>query len=94
MNTATSVSNLESEYLEEENGTAKNAKSASQVTAERLKAAGLETASNKRMRSANINAWTLRYNDESFESKVRLNGINMDSARMPFSHMFGCSLLL
>lgn len=32
---------------------------------------GIEFASNKRMRSANINTWTLRYNDESLESKVR-----------------------
>ncbi|XP_017790028.1 PREDICTED: adenylate cyclase type 8 [Habropoda laboriosa] len=67
LNTATSVSNLESEYLEEENGSGK--KAASPTSAEKLKAAGLETASNKRMRSANINAWTLRYNDESLESK-------------------------
>ncbi|XP_076282280.1 adenylyl cyclase 78C isoform X2 [Lasioglossum baleicum] len=66
LNTATSVSNLESEYLEEENGTGKG-KTAS--PADKLRAAGLETASNKRMRSANINAWTLRYNDESLESK-------------------------
>lgn len=70
LNTATSVSNLESEYLEEENGSAKNNKAAA-THAEKLKTAGLETASNKRMRSANINAWTLRYNDESLESKVR-----------------------
>ncbi|CAK9816577.1 Adenylyl cyclase 78C [Anthophora plagiata] len=67
LNTATSVSNLESEYLEEENGSGK--KAASATSTEKLKAAGLETASNKRMRSANINAWTLRYNDESLESK-------------------------
>ncbi|XP_076661436.1 adenylyl cyclase 78C isoform X1 [Halictus rubicundus] len=66
LNTATSVSNLESEYLEEENGSGK-VKIAS--PADKLRAAGLETASNKRMRSANINAWTLRYNDESLESK-------------------------
>lgn len=30
---------------------------------------GFETASNKRMRLANINPWTLRYNDDSLESK-------------------------
>ncbi|KZC05160.1 Adenylate cyclase type 8 [Dufourea novaeangliae] len=66
LNTATSVSNLESEYLEEENGSAKGKATS---PADRLRAAGLETASNKRMRSANINAWTLRYNDESLESK-------------------------
>ncbi|XP_076753511.1 adenylyl cyclase 78C isoform X4 [Xylocopa sonorina] len=69
LNTATSVSNLESEYLEEENGSAKSNKAASPTSAEKMKAAGLETASNKRMRSANINTWTLRYNDESLESK-------------------------
>ncbi|XP_029040483.1 adenylyl cyclase 78C-like isoform X1 [Osmia bicornis bicornis] len=63
LNTATSVSNLESEYLEEENGSAKTNKANAE------KAAGLETASNKRMRLANINAWTLRYNDESLELK-------------------------
>ncbi|XP_076685678.1 adenylyl cyclase 78C isoform X3 [Andrena cerasifolii] len=68
LNTATSVSNLESEYLEEENGSAK-AHKAAPSSAEMLRAAGLESASNKRMRSANINAWTLRYNDESLESK-------------------------
>ncbi|XP_076228761.1 adenylyl cyclase 78C isoform X2 [Nomia melanderi] len=66
LNTATSVSNLESEYLEEENGSGKGK---GMSPADKLKAAGLETASNKRMRSANINAWTLRYNDESLESK-------------------------
>ncbi|XP_076247270.1 adenylyl cyclase 78C isoform X3 [Calliopsis andreniformis] len=66
LNTATSVSNLESEYLEEENGSGNKNKAAAAASA---KAAGLETASNKRMRSANINAWTLRYNDESLESK-------------------------
>ncbi|XP_043791005.1 adenylyl cyclase 78C isoform X2 [Apis laboriosa] len=69
LNTATSVSNLESEYLEEENGSAKSNKAVSASSVEKLKTAGLETASNKRMRSANINAWTLRYNDESLESK-------------------------
>ncbi|XP_017881980.1 adenylate cyclase type 8 isoform X3 [Ceratina calcarata] len=60
LNTAPSVSNLEADYLEEENGTSKSAKSPT---------AGLESASNKRMRLANINTWTLRYNDESLESK-------------------------
>lgn len=62
------MSNLESEYLEEENGTAKN-KATSPTSGE--KKGGIETASNKRMRSANINTWTLRYNDESLESKVK-----------------------
>lgn len=62
------MSNLESEYLEEENGTAKT-KASSPTSGE--KKGALETASNKRMRLANINAWTLRYNDESLESKVK-----------------------
>ncbi|XP_077277148.1 adenylyl cyclase 78C isoform X4 [Temnothorax americanus] len=69
LNTATSVSNLESEYLEEENGQpAKPSTKATSTTAVEKKGA-IETASNKRMRSANINTWTLRYNDESLESK-------------------------
>ncbi|XP_012222680.1 adenylyl cyclase 78C isoform X3 [Linepithema humile] len=69
LNTATSVSNLESEYLEEENGQpGKPSNKAAATTAVEKKGA-IETASNKRMRSANINAWTLRYNDESLESK-------------------------
>ncbi|XP_070148669.1 adenylyl cyclase 78C isoform X1 [Polyergus mexicanus] len=68
LNTATSVSNLESEYLEEENGQpAKPSNKAISTTVEKKNA--IETASNKRMRLANINAWTLRYNDESMESK-------------------------
>jgi len=72
LNTATSVSNLESEYLEEENGQpGKPSNKAAATTAVEKKGA-IETASNKRMRSANINAWTLRYNDESLESKVKL----------------------
>jgi len=66
------VSNLESEYLEEENGQpAKPSNKAASTTAVEKKGA-IETASNKRMRSANINTWTLRYNDESLESKVTL----------------------
>ncbi|EZA54802.1 hypothetical protein DMN91_007094 [Ooceraea biroi] len=69
LNTATSVSNLESEYLEEENGQpAKPSNKATATTAGEKKST-IESASNKRMRSANINAWTLRYNDESLESK-------------------------
>ncbi|XP_011634249.1 adenylate cyclase type 8 isoform X1 [Pogonomyrmex barbatus] len=69
LNTATSVSNLESEYLEEENGQpAKPSNKAASMTAGEKKGA-IETASNKRMRLANINTWTLRYNDESLESK-------------------------
>lgn len=62
------MSNLESEYLEEENGTTKS-KATSPTSNE--KKSGIETVSNKRMRMANINAWTLRYNDESLESKVK-----------------------
>ncbi|XP_033209357.1 adenylyl cyclase 78C-like isoform X2 [Belonocnema kinseyi] len=70
LNSATSVSNLESEYLEDENGPAKSVKDASTDGSQKCpKAAGIEFASNKRMRSANINTWTLRYNDESLESK-------------------------
>lgn len=73
MNSATSVSNLESEYLEDENGPAKSVKDASTDGSQKCpKTAGIEFASNKRMRSANINTWTLRYNDESLESKVGL----------------------
>lgn len=68
---------MESEYLEEENGSAKSNKAVSAASVEKLKTAGLETASNKRMRSANINAWTLRYNDESLESKVNSMLINL-----------------
>ncbi|XP_015596433.1 adenylate cyclase type 8 isoform X2 [Cephus cinctus] len=71
LNSATSMSNLESEYLEEENGTSKNSKTPCSAASEKLAKASdaLESASNKRMRSANINAWTLRYNDESLESQ-------------------------
>ncbi|XP_066603528.1 adenylyl cyclase 78C-like isoform X2 [Prorops nasuta] len=69
LNTATSISNLESEYLEDENGGTGKGKTATTSTNETITRSGLETASNKRMRSANINTWTLRYNDESFESK-------------------------
>lgn len=69
LNTATSVSNLESEYLEEENGQpAKPSHKAASATSEKKNV--IDNASNKRMRSANINTWTLRYNDESLESKV------------------------
>lgn len=63
------MSNLESEYLEEENGQpAKPSNKTASTTVEKKNA--IETASNKRMRLANINPWTLRYNDESMESKV------------------------
>ncbi|XP_011176246.1 adenylyl cyclase 78C isoform X2 [Solenopsis invicta] len=69
LNTATSVSNLESEYLEEENGQPAKPSTKATLTISDEKKNALETASNKRMRSANINTWTLRYNDESLESK-------------------------
>ncbi|XP_071569284.1 adenylyl cyclase 78C isoform X3 [Temnothorax nylanderi] len=69
LNTATSVSNLESEYLEEENGQPAKPSTKATSTAAVEKKGAIETASNKRMRSANINTWTLRYNDESLESK-------------------------
>ncbi|XP_020287381.1 adenylate cyclase type 8-like isoform X2 [Pseudomyrmex gracilis] len=69
LNTATSVSNLESEYLEEENGQPVKPSNKTAATTPSEKKNAIETASNKRMRSANINAWTLRFNDESLESK-------------------------
>ncbi|XP_043469096.1 adenylyl cyclase 78C-like isoform X2 [Leptopilina heterotoma] len=70
LNSATSVSNLESEYLEDDNENAKMVKSASTDGSQKgTRTIGIEFASNKRMRSANINTWTLRYNDESLESK-------------------------
>lgn len=72
LNTATSVSNLESEYLEEENGQPVKPSSKTTATTPNEKKSAIETASNKRMRSANINAWTLRFNDESLESKVKI----------------------
>lgn len=78
------MSNLESEYLEEENGTAKTNKAATPTTGVEKKGA-IETASNKRMRSANINTWTLRYNDESLESKVRSN---ICTSAVTVSHRF------
>jgi len=65
------VSNLESEYLEEENGQPAKPNNKATSTTSGEKKGAIETASNKRMRSANINAWTLRYNDESLESKVK-----------------------
>ncbi|XP_058793697.1 adenylyl cyclase 78C-like [Phymastichus coffea] len=73
LNSATSVSNLESDYLETDSVSAKS----EQVTrgSEKEKsikmANGMEMVSNKRMRLANINPWTLRYNDEALESKFR-----------------------
>ncbi|XP_051162832.1 adenylyl cyclase 78C-like isoform X2 [Leptopilina boulardi] len=70
LNSATSVSNLESDYLEDDNENAKMVKSASTDGSQKgTRTIGIEFASNKRMRSANINTWTLRYNDESLESK-------------------------
>lgn len=70
LNSATSVSNLESEYLEDEHDNAKMVKSASTDGSQKgTRTIGIEFASNKRMRTANINTWTLRYNDESLESK-------------------------
>jgi hypothetical protein len=67
------VSNLESEYLEEENGQPAKPSNKAAATIAGEKKSAIESASNKRMRSANINAWTLRYNDESLESKVKSN---------------------
>lgn len=65
------MSNLESEYLEEENGQPAKPSNKTAATIAGEKKSTIESASNKRMRSANINAWTLRYNDESLESKVK-----------------------
>ncbi|XP_046621280.1 adenylyl cyclase 78C-like isoform X2 [Neodiprion virginianus] len=70
LNNATSISNLESEYLEDDGSVSKTRKAACGTTAEKSTTdLAIETASNKRMRSANVNTWTLRYNDESLELK-------------------------
>lgn len=70
LNSATSMSNLESEYLEEEDSVKTKIARTPSGDEKLTRSSQLESASNKRMRSANINAWTLRYNDESLESKV------------------------
>lgn len=57
------MSNLETEYLEDDEDEEGGEK----------RTGGFETPSNKRMRLANINAWTLRYNDDSLEAKVSIN---------------------
>lgn len=68
------MSNLESEYLEDDAVSMKSEqvapRGASIEKATKSATMGVESASNKRMRLANINPWTLRYNDESLESKV------------------------
>ncbi|XP_012252308.2 adenylyl cyclase 78C [Athalia rosae] len=73
LNNATSMSNLESEYLEEDaSALSKPRKPQCGSTLEKSGAIAdhaIETASNKRMRSANINTWTLKYNDETLEIK-------------------------
>lgn len=70
------MTNLESEYLEDDAVSAKSEqiapRGASIEKPTRSGTGGVESASNKRMRLANINPWTLRYNDESLESKVRV----------------------
>lgn len=73
LNSATSVSNLESDYLETDSVSAKSDQGTrgSEKDKSLRMANGMEMVSNKRMRLANINAWTLRYNDEALESKVR-----------------------
>ncbi|XP_034943359.1 adenylyl cyclase 78C isoform X2 [Chelonus insularis] len=60
LNSTNSISNLEAEYLEDDDD---------EPGSSEKKGGSYETASNKRMRLANINAWTLRYNDESLETK-------------------------
>ena len=73
LNSANSVSNLESEYLEAETGNVKNIRATSiECNQKGPKTIGMESASNKRMRSANINTWTLRFNEQSLETKVIL----------------------
>ncbi|XP_011505065.1 PREDICTED: adenylate cyclase type 8 [Ceratosolen solmsi marchali] len=73
LNSATSVTNLESDYLEDDAVSTKSEQvtrgSGNEKSSKGL--GGIESASNKRMRLANINPWTLRYNDESLESKFR-----------------------
>ncbi|XP_032455666.1 adenylyl cyclase 78C [Nasonia vitripennis] len=71
LNSATSVSNLESDYLEDDAGSAKSEQVTRGSGNEKTTKGGIESVSNKRMRLANINPWTLRYNDESLESKFR-----------------------
>ena len=68
------MSNLESDYLEDDAGSAKSEQvTRGSATDKSTKSTGgIESVSNKRMRLANINPWTLRYNDESLESKVQL----------------------
>lgn len=66
------MSNLESDYLEDDSVSAVSeqvGRGSGNEKSSRGKG-GLESASNKRMRLANINPWTLRYNDEALESKV------------------------
>ncbi|XP_014216036.1 adenylate cyclase type 8-like isoform X2 [Copidosoma floridanum] len=74
LNSSSSVTNLESDYLEDDSVSAKSeqmTRSSANEKANRSGVGGIEFASNKRMRLANINPWTLRYNDEALESKFR-----------------------
>ena len=72
MNSATSESNLDTEYLEDDAVSSKsepiNRGSGKENTSKGM--GGIESISNKRMKLANINPWTLRYNDDGLESKV------------------------
>ncbi|KAK0083227.1 hypothetical protein PV325_009156 [Microctonus aethiopoides] len=72
LNSANSVSNLETEYLEDDEDEEGGEK----------RTGGFETPSNKRMRLANINAWTLRYNDDSLEAKFGQLRENMFKSNM------------
>ncbi|KAJ8684167.1 hypothetical protein QAD02_019959, partial [Eretmocerus hayati] len=69
LNSSTSMSNLETEYLEDDATSTKSEPVTRGSANEKRTKSGLEVASNKRMRLANINPWTLRYNDEALESK-------------------------
>lgn len=58
--------------MDDESGSPKTDNPPSTIDNEKLtKTAGIETASNKRMRSANLNTWSLRFNEKSLETKVR-----------------------
>ncbi|XP_044001211.1 adenylyl cyclase 78C isoform X1 [Aphidius gifuensis] len=62
LNSATSMSNLEAELEDDDDEEGGG-------QGEKRSGGGFETASNKRMRLANINPWTLKYNDDNLESK-------------------------
>lgn len=70
LNSSTSLTNLESEYLEDDDVSIRSEKVTGGSTSDKQSKGGLESVSNKRMRLANINAWTLCYNDDLLEKKV------------------------